>query len=462
MVTSTTTITNKESIKWTKYIGCQDDDIVYAYTKTEARKSPRPVCEMPPLFDEPTTLMNFHLHIHWLQSLLLISTPLIGLYGAWTTPLYSKTLYWALIYYFITGLGITGGYHRLWAHRSYRAPMISQILFCLAGSGAVEGSIQWWSRGHRAHHRWTDTDKDPYAATRGFFFSHIGWMLVKRPKSRIGYADVADLKKDKLIQFQHAYYPWFALFMGFLFPCLVAGLFWDDYKGGFIYAGVCRLVFVHHATFCVNSLAHYIGETTYDDYHTPKDHWLTALVTCGEGYHNFHHEFPQDYRNAIVWYQYDPTKLLIKILSLIGLAYDLKKFPTNEIIKGKLQMEEKRLLNKKKKLCYGKPIEELPIYTWEEFQNQVQVNDKKWILIEGILYDVENFDHPGGCKYLWSGIGKDMTTTFNGAIYNHSNGARHLLTSMRIGVLKNGMELMRDRPDVICYDSNMEINRKSK
>lgn len=94
-------------------------------------------------------------------------------------------------------------------------------------------------------------------------------------------------------------------------------------------------------------------------------------------------------------------------------------------------------------------------------QNQVQAKGKQWILIEGILYDVENFDHPGGSKYLCSGIGKDMTTAFNGALYNHSNGARHLLTALRVGVLKNGMELMRDRPDVPCYDTSMEINKKS-
>ncbi|CAO3593434.1 unnamed protein product [Absidia cylindrospora] len=459
--TSTITLTKPSSTDFKRYVGCQDDDIVYAYTASEARKKPLPPSQMPPLFDEPTTMKNFHHHVNWLQSLLLISTPLLALYGAWTTTLYTKTLYWTLIYYFTTGLGITGGYHRLWAHRSYHAPLISQILFCLAGSGAVEGSIQWWSRGHRAHHRWTDTDKDPYAATRGFFFSHMGWMLVNRPKSRIGYADVADLKKDRLIQFQHRHYPWFALVMGFLFPCLVAGLGWGDYKGGFIYAGVCRLVFVHHATFCVNSLAHYIGETTFDDFHTPKDHWLTAFVTCGEGYHNFHHEFPQDYRNAIVWYQYDPTKWLIKALSLIGLATHLKKFPTNEITKSQVQMQEKRLYNKKKTLSYGTPIDQLPVYTFSQFQEQVRTNGKQWILIEGILYDVKNFDHPGGSRYLSNGIGKDMTTAFNGALYNHSNGARHLLTSMRVGVVKNGMELMRDHPDVPCYDISMEINKKS-
>jgi stearoyl-CoA desaturase (delta-9 desaturase) len=78
--------------------------------------------------------------------------------------------------------------------------------------------------------RWTDTDKDPYSAHRGFFFSHFGWMLVDRPKNRIGYADVADLKSDPIIQFQHAHYLWFALFFGFLFPTLVAGLGWGDFR----------------------------------------------------------------------------------------------------------------------------------------------------------------------------------------------------------------------------------------
>ncbi|CAO3620921.1 unnamed protein product [Cunninghamella blakesleeana] len=462
-ITTISSLTNheKKDSTFKDYKGYQDDDIIYAYTSSEARKVALPVSEMPPLFDEPTTVNNFYKHINWPQSILLIITPLIGIYGCLTTPLNQKTLYWSILYYFITGLGITAGYHRYWSHRSYSAPFITQFFLLLAGSGAVEGSVRWWSRGHRAHHRWTDTDKDPYAATRGFFFSHIGWMLVQRPKSRIGYADVSDLKKDSLVQFQHRFYIWFALFMGFIFPTLIAGLGWGDYKGGFIYAGVCRLVFVHHATFCVNSLAHYIGETTFDDFHTPKDHWITAIVTCGEGYHNFHHEFPQDYRNAIVWYQYDPTKWLIKVLSFFGLVHHLKQFPSNEIKKGQYQMQEKRLYNKKKALTYGTSINDLPIYTWDEFQYQVNKKDQKWVVIEGIIYDLKDFDHPGGTNYMKNGIGKDMTTAFNGAIYNHSNAARHLLTSMRCGILRYGMQVMRDHPDVPIYDINLEP-KKSK
>ncbi|KAG1048602.1 hypothetical protein G6F43_009015 [Rhizopus delemar] len=408
----------------------------YAYTKTENRQPPMVNTDLPPLFDEPTTLKNFTKHVNWFQTILLTSTPLLAIYYASKTHLQTKTLYWTVLYYFATALGITAGYHRYWAHRSYECTKLTQIFLCLAGSGAFEGSIQWWSRGHRAHHRWTDSDKDPYAAPRGFFFSHMGWMLINRPKSRIGYADTADLRSDPLVQFQHRYYLYFATFMTFIFPALVAGFGWGDFKGGFVFAGLCRLVFVHHATFCVNSLAHYIGDTPYDDFHTPKNSWITAIVTCGEGYHNFHHEFPQDYRNAILWNQYDPTKWFIKALSYLGMTYDLITFPANEIQKGEVQMLEKQVDEIKRKLKFGKSLNDLPVYTLQKFQEIVANENKKWIVLDGMIYDVEKFNHPGGTKYLEFGIGRDMTKSFNGGVYNHSNAARNLLSSMRIGVIQ--------------------------
>ncbi|KAI9307058.1 delta-9 desaturase [Cunninghamella echinulata] len=438
--------------------------MVYAYTKSEDRKPPLAKTKMPSLFDEKVTISNWYRFINWPQSILLVGAPLIGLYGILTTELQTKTLIWSIIYYAITGLGITAGYHRYFAHRAYGAALPLKVWHMLAGSGAVEGSIYWWSRGHRAHHRWTDTDKDPYSAHRGFFFSHFGWMLVSRPKNRIGYADVADLKADPLIQFQHKYYVWFALFFGFIFPTLVAGLGWGDFRGGYFYAAIVRLCFVHHATFCVNSLAHFLGEDTFDDHHTPRDHWITALVTMGEGYHNFHHEFPQDYRNAIKWHQYDPTKWLIKACSFVGLAYDLKTFPSNEVQKGIIQMKEKKILAEKRQLKFGTPIEDLPIYTWDEYQNLVLNENKKWILIEGILYDVQDFmhEHPGGIKYISTAIGKDLTTSFNGGIYNHSNGARNLLTTMRCGVVRGGMQVMAESNNTAAtYDSSLEFNKKA-
>lgn len=176
------------------------------------------------------------------------------------------------------------GYHRLWAHRSYNASPALEYWFALAGAASVEGSIKWWSRGHRAHHRYTDTDLDPYNAHKGFWWSHVGWMIWK-PRRKIGYADTSDLENNPVVRWQHKHYIPLILIMGLIVPMAVAGLGWGDWRGGFFFAGAGRLLFVHHSTFCVNSLAHWLGDAPFDDKHTPRNHFITALVTNGEGYH---------------------------------------------------------------------------------------------------------------------------------------------------------------------------------
>jgi len=375
--------------------------------------------------------------INWVHTILLTSTPMIALIGMLTTTLQWKTAIWGTIYYFMTGIGITAGYHRLWAHRSYSATLPYRIYMSLTGAGAFEGSIKWWSRGHRAHHRYTDTDDDPYSAHRGLFWSHIGWMLFKEEtKPSMRKIDVSDLMKDPVVRIQHQFYPYIALTMSFIFPTLVAGLGWGDYAGGYFYAGVLRLVVVHHATFCVNSLAHYLGDQPFDDRRTPRDHILTALVTMGEGYHNFHHEFPTDYRNAIKFYQYDPTKWLIKLCSFVGLTYDLNQFPENEIQKGLLQMNEKLIEAKMRELDWGIPIERLPRWSSETFEEKVK-KTPGLLKIDGFVYDVSRFaaKHPGGEKYITVNHGRDVSRQFNGTVYNHSNAARNLMSQFRIAVL---------------------------
>lgn len=127
----------------------------------------------------------------------------------------------------------------------------------------------------------------------------MGWILMKQNPRRIGRTDISDLNEDPIVIFQHRHYVKCALFMGVIFPGLAAWLLWDDLVGGIVYAGILRVFFVQQATFCINSIAHWLGEQPFDDRNSPRDHWITALVTLGEGYHNFHHEFPSDYRNAI-------------------------------------------------------------------------------------------------------------------------------------------------------------------
>ncbi|KAK9459204.1 uncharacterized protein V1516DRAFT_697291 [Lipomyces oligophaga] len=412
--------------------------------------------------EQPWTLTNWYRHINWLNTILVVIIPTIGCTWACFTPLQTKTAIWAFFYYAMTGLSITGGYHRLWSHRAYSGRLPLRLWWAAFGGGAVEGSIRWWSAGHRVHHRYTDTDRDPYSVRKGLLYSHLGWMVLTKNPKKSGRVDISDLNADPVVRWQHKNYVFVLLCMGFLFPMVVAGLGWGDWKGGLIWAGIVRLTIVHHATFCVNSLAHWIGDQPFDDRRSPRDHVLTALVTFGEGYHNFHHEFPSDYRNAIKWYQYDPTKWAIWAMSKIGLAYDLKTFSQNAIEQGLVQQKQKKLDKWRSRLNWGVPLEQLPIMEYTEFQEQAK--ERSLVLIAGVVHDVTNFieQHPGGKALIQSGIGKDATAIFNGGVYDHSNAAHNLLATMRVGVIRGGMEVevwkmaQRENKDAtIMQDSEM-------
>lgn len=381
---------------------------------------------------EKFQLVPFLRSLNWLHIPLLISTPLIALYGAFTTDLHPYTFAFGFAYYLFSGLGITAGYHRLWAHRAYDASLPVRVALCMGGTAAVEGSIRWWCRDHRAHHRYTDTPKDPYSASEGFWWAHMGWMLKKQNPKTIGFADISDLNADPLIRWQHRNYLALALIWAIAIPTFVCGLGWGDWRGGYFYAAVLRLVFVHHATFCVNSLAHHLGAHTYSDKHTPRDSIVTALLTFGEGYHNFHHEFPNDYRNGIKFYHYDPTKWLIRALAFFGLTYNLKVFPANEVEMGRAQMAQKNVEKIRKKINWGPDVATLPLWTQADVNN-AQSSGKNVIIIDNIVHDVTVFvnNHPGG-SIIKSYVGTDATAVFYGGVYDHSNAAQNLLSTLRL------------------------------
>ncbi|ROT38637.1 cytochrome b5-like Heme/Steroid binding domain-containing protein [Sodiomyces alkalinus F11] len=407
-----------------------------------ARKAPVADNKKPHVTTQPITWSNWWQHVNWLNITLIVFVPIIGLIGSYWVPLHLKTAIFAVVYYFHTGLGITAGYHRLWAHRSYAASLPLRIYLAAVGAGAVEGSIRWWARGHRAHHRYTDTDKDPYSVRKGLLYSHIGWMVMKQDPKRVGRADITDLNEDPVVMWQHIHYLKCVIGMGLVFPTVFCGLLWGDWLGGYVYGGILRIFFVQQATFCVNSLAHWLGDQPFDDRNSPRDHVVTALVTLGEGYHNFHHEFPSDYRNAIEWYQYDPTKWAIWCWKKLGLASNLKQFRSNEIEKGRVQQLQKRIDQKRATLDWGVPLEQLPVVAWDDFVAQAK-DGKALVAIAGVIHDVTDFikEHPGGKALISSGIGKDATGIFNGGVYNHSNAAHNLLSTMRVGVLRGGCEV---------------------
>ncbi|KAI4524963.1 hypothetical protein K525DRAFT_192776 [Schizophyllum commune Loenen D] len=385
--------------------------------------------------------------VRWFNVLVLVTTPAAALYGLCCTTLHSWTAAFAAAYYVFSMLDISSsglGYHRLWSHRSYKASKGLQYFLLLGGTSAAQGSVCWWARSHRSHHRYTDTDFDPYNSSRGLLWTHIGWMVVKTD-IHAGKVDVSDLEKDAITRWQHRHYFSLMVVFGFLLPTLVPALLWDDLTGGFCIAACLRLTVAHHSTFCINSIAHYLGEQPYDDRLSPKDHLLSAILTMGEGYHNFHHQFPMDYRNAFLWYQYDPTKWFIALCGWLRLATNLRVFPSNEIEKGALSMKLKFLKEVQDALEWPVAPEKLPVVSWETFQEQSR--ERTLILVSGFIHDVSAFvdDHPGGPQLLASKSGQDMTSAFFGGVYAHSNAAHNLLAMMRVGILAGGMEVLDGR-----------------
>jgi stearoyl-CoA desaturase (delta-9 desaturase) len=110
------------------------------------------------------------------------------------------------------------------------------------------GPIIWWARLHRAHHRYTDTDLDPYNAKRGLFWTHVGWVIFK-PRCKHGRVDISDLLNNPVVMWQRHYYPWLVLVTAVIFPTMVAGLGWGDWQGGFVYSALLRLVYVQQVSF---------------------------------------------------------------------------------------------------------------------------------------------------------------------------------------------------------------------
>lgn len=259
---------------------------------------------------------------------------------------------WVCYAFFLiaNGVSITGGYHRLWAHRTYEAHWTLRLFFMIFGTMSLQNSAFAWCSGHRVHHlNVDDVDRDPYSIKRGFWFAHLGWMLRDYPSGKKDFSNIPDLRRDPLLRFQHRFYVPLVLITNFGFP-LAAGWLVGDVWGTFILAGILRLVVSQHVTFFINSLAHMWGSRPYTDENTARDNPFLAFVTYGEGYHNFHHIFAHDYRNGVRWWQFDPTKWIIASLSYIGVTRRLKRTPPFQIQRALLAMQFRRAQEKLAKL----------------------------------------------------------------------------------------------------------------
>lgn len=229
-----------------------------------------------------------------------------------------------LVMYIVTGMGITVGYHRLVAHQSFECPAGIKKVLLVIGGWALQNSALIWCADHIRHHARTDTDEDPYNATRGFWHSHCGWLFYETPHRTDKYE--VRLRRDPVVLWQYRYY-WAIVVSGLLLPFAI-GLWHGGWLGGvgaFLLGGLFRMVMVLNSTFTINSLCHMWGTQPHGTQDSSRDSWLISFVSFGEGYHNYHHTFARDYRNGPKWYNFDPSKWIIYTLSVLGLATNLRR-----------------------------------------------------------------------------------------------------------------------------------------
>lgn len=290
--------------------------------------------------------------IEWTVSIYIIGyhlALLIGLpfYFYHFSPKGSLFIAAAIILY-ISGLAITVGYHRLYSHSTFKTNKYVEAVILFFGSMATQGSALKWSCDHRRHHAFVDTDRDPYSIKKGFMHAHMFWLF--RKTEPLDQKVVADLYRNKLLLFQHKYYALLMVLTNALVTLFV-GYILNDYLGAFVITWGVRLFFLHHFSWFINSIAHTWGSQSFSQEHTAVDNYLISLVTFGEGYHNYHHTFANDYRNGIKWYHFDPSKWVIWTLSKLHLATGLRRISSYRI-KERMVIETKEELTAKLKTLW--------------------------------------------------------------------------------------------------------------
>ncbi|KPP68606.1 stearoyl-CoA desaturase 5-like [Scleropages formosus] len=243
--------------------------------------------------------------------------------------------------FMINALGVTAGAHRLWSHRSYKAKLPLRIFLAAANSMAFQNDIFEWSRDHRVHHKYSETDADPHNAKRGFFFAHVGWLFVRKHQDVIEKGkrlDLSDLLADPVVVFQRKYYKISVVLMCFVVPTLVPWYFWgESLWNGYFLSSILRYTISLNVSWLVNSAAHMYGNRPYDKTISPRENCFVTFGAIGEGFHNYHHTFPFDYSTSEFGLHLNPTTCFIDLMCWLGLASNRKKASPEMIQARKLR-----------------------------------------------------------------------------------------------------------------------------
>lgn len=270
------------------------------------------------------------LQIVWRNVILFLLLHLSSLYGVYlifTAAMWQTTLF-AYLSYVMGAMGVTAGAHRLWSHRAYKAKWPLRLILVIWETMAFQNDIYEWVRDHRVHHKFSETNADPHNAKRGFFFSHIGWLLVRKhpdvtEKGKT--IDLSDILDDPIVRFQRRYYTRLVVIFCFIIPTMLPVWCWGEtYWNSYFVATLLRYCVTLNATWLVNSAAHMWGNRPYDKTINPRQNKIVTFWAIGEGFHNYHHTFPWDYSASELGWKINLTTMFIEFMQWLGLAYDLK------------------------------------------------------------------------------------------------------------------------------------------
>ncbi|KAG7663146.1 OLE2 [[Candida] subhashii] len=461
--------------------------------------------------------------INYTHTLTVVVLPLLSILYLFQmdesiVPENQSTLYFTCIYYNITILAFTSGYHKYFTHNSFKVKFNwLRYYFAIFGSSIGLGSIRWWASLHRAHHHFTDdTERDPYSIKRGVWFAHWGWLL-RKPKLMTFYQEFIEQEfpqdqqrepniikneivleneesiefdggdidrnndyyhdniKDLLIWQEATYFIWFSV-TTFVIPVIITMVICQDtIINGILYPGILRMFLAQLSILSTESICHLkniqvtIPTQPFSDKNSSQNcnNPLISFLTYGQAHQNYHHEFPHDYRSDNALYAYDPTKWFIWTLEKLGQVEELCRTPNNLVIQLRLQQQQLVINRMKSQLNWGTPISKLPKITPKDFKrilNSSMNEDRIYIVIQNIIHDVTPFmdQHPGGVPLLKASHGKDATKAFYGGVYGHSTAAVNLLATMRIGVLDVGNDeevwrrVVREEGEVVESDSTSQ------
>ena len=246
--------------------------------------------------------------------------------GFFFFPLTWEAVAVVAVSYFIRMFGITGGYHRYFAHRAFKTSRWFQAVLAFIGTAAAQKGVLWWSGLHRHHHRYSDMPEDIHSPRRGLFWSHQGWLLcdkyLETPQSQI-----REFRKYPELVWMDRYW--------IVPPVLWAAIFWALGGAAWAYwSTVVSTILTWHGTFTINSLSHVWGTRRYDTTDTSRNNALLALITLGEGWHNNHHHYQSSAQQGFFWWEIDITYTTLRILSWFGIVWDLRGVPS-WVLEGK-------------------------------------------------------------------------------------------------------------------------------